>query len=134
MPALPPPIRRRRRCRCPQFCSGRWCVQALSWCPRRIEGSASTEVQDAWDDIISEEIVEPDAISFAHTLKAAGCPTPSTVGFELDGVVLAELVWEELKVAVQLPGQTKHKETLESDGWHVYEMGSTEAIVAIKGA
>jgi len=94
----------------------------------------STEVQDAWDDIISEELVEPDAISFAHTLKAAGCPTPSTVGFELDGVVLAELVWETLKVAVQLPGQTENKETLESDGWNVYEMGSTEAIDAIKGA
>ena len=94
----------------------------------------SAEAQDAWDTIISEELLDPEAISFAHTLKAAWCPAPSIVGFELDGAVVAEMVWETLKVAIQLPEQLEHKDTLESDNWHVYEMGSTEAISAIRGA
>lgn len=94
----------------------------------------STATQIRWDNIISEELFDPDAISYAHTLKASGCPVPSTVGFEVDGVVIAEMVWEGRQVAIQLAEQAEYREILESKGWQVYDLGSTEAIAAIKEA
>lgn len=93
----------------------------------------STETQIGWDNIISEELFDPDAISYAHTLKASGCPVPSTVGFEVDGIVVAEMVWEDLKVAILLSEQAEHREMLENEGWLVFDLGSTKAIDAIKG-
>lgn len=94
----------------------------------------STETQMEWDNIISEELFDPEAISYAHTLKAFGCPVPSTVGFEVDGIVVAEMVWESLKVAILLSEQVEYREMLENEGWRVFDLGSTEAIDAIKGA
>lgn len=58
---------------------------------------------------------------------------PSTVGFEVDGIVVAEMVWEDLKVAILLSEQAEHREMLENEGWLVFDLGSTKAIDAIKG-
>ena len=51
----------------------------------------------------------------------------------MDGIVVAEMVWEDLKVAILLSEQAEHREMLENEGWLVFDLGSTKAIDAIKG-
>lgn len=95
--------------------------------------SDETEVQQAWDSIIKDELFDPDAISLAHKLKAANCSVPSSIGYELDGEVVAELVWEKKMIAIQLPDQYEFKPLLENDGWTVLSYDSTDIITAVKG-
>ena len=82
--------------------------------------------------IIKEELFDPDAISLAQKLKAANCPVPSSTGYELDGEVVAEMVWEELKIAIQLPDQYDYKTSMEVAGWTVYPYDSEKITNALK--
>lgn len=94
--------------------------------------SKGTDNHDAWDAIIKEELFDPDAISLAHKLKAMNCMVPSSMGYELDGEVVAEMVWEEKKIAIQLPDQFDFKSSLESAGWRVLPFDSDDIMTALK--
>ena len=96
------------------------------------DDSEEAEKQSAWEAIIKEELFAPDAISLAQKLKADNCPVPSSTGYELDGEVVAEMVWEEMKIAIQLPDQFDFKDSLESAGWKVLPYDSGEIANALK--
>jgi len=91
-----------------------------------------TDNHNAWDAIIKEELFDPDAISLAHKLKAMNCMVPSSMGYELDGEVVAEMVWEDKKIAIQLPDQFDFKSSLESAGWRVLPFDSDDIMTALK--
>ena len=94
----------------------------------------TTTDQAVWDEIIKNELFDPDAISLAHKLKADGCIAPSATGYELDGEVVAELLWEDRKLAIQIPDQYCFRSTLSDAGWTVLPYDTIDITTAIKEA
>ncbi len=88
--------------------------------------------QSVWDTIIKEELFDEDAISLAQNLRAAGCPAPDRTGYEIDGEVVAEMVWEGKKIAIQLPDQYSFKGILEAAGWSALPYDSDEIPTLVK--
>lgn len=88
--------------------------------------------QSAWDTVIKEELFDEGAISLAKKLCADGCPAPTETGYELDGEVAAEMVWEKQKIAVQLPDQYSFKTGLEAEGWTVLPYDAEDIAARIK--
>lgn len=85
----------------------------------------------AWEEVM-EDILDPDCKAFAEKLRRERKKAPSTIGLEDEkGYVIAEMVWEEDKIAVILPYQEEFRDQLVSDGWTVFSLqddGLTEAI------
>ena len=73
-------------------------------------------------------------IGFVKKLREAHRAIPTTVGFELDGEVVAELVWEDEKIAVQTEEQKEFKGRLEEEGWRVFAIEDPGILDTVKEA
>lgn len=97
-------------------------------------GNVDEQNDESWEYLIKNELFDTNSISLARKLQAAGCVTPSIVGYELDGEPVAEMVWENQRVAVQIPGQEAYRDQLMADGWNVYPYDSEELVSLLKEA
>ena len=102
-----------------------------SWYAKRHRTQAVDGVQTdpRWDEIIESELYDAVCIELAKSIRDLGRRAPDEVGLEAeDGSVLAEMVWMEDKIAIQLDCQKEFRERLTAEGWKVF--GVTENQVA----
>ena len=86
-----------------------------------------------WDEIIGEDLYDPQCRELARSLRGHGKKAPDQVGMESDdGSVVAEMAWTEEKVAVQLECQKEFRESLTAEGWKVFDVTDTQVIDTIK--
>jgi len=75
-------------------------------------------------ELVIEEIIDDEAITFARKLIELGVQAPTTVGYEIvdsKGAVIAEceMVWVIKKIALLLEYQLESKDVFEADGWKI---------------
>jgi len=99
----------------------------------RTKASDSVKTDPRWEEIIDAELYDPICIELAKTIRDQGGRAPDEVGMEAeDGSVLAEMVWTEDKIAIQLECQKEFHERLASEGWKVFDVTDTQVIDFIK--
>ena len=99
----------------------------------RIQNEGVLDTDPRWDVIIGEELYDPICIELARTLQKEGKRAPDEVGMEsADGSVVAELVWTEDKIAIQLECQKEFHESLAAEGWKVFDVTDPLVVEAIK--
>ena len=106
-----------------------------SWYEKRHRTQAASSVMTdpRWDEIIEEELYDPVCMELAKAIRDQGRKAPDEVGMEAeDGSVLAEMVWIEDKIAVQLECQKEFHEKLSSEGWKVFDVTDNQVIDFIK--
>ncbi len=106
-----------------------------SWYAKRHRYKMDTSIQidPDWDEILTDMLYDPVCIELARTLRDKGKRAPDEVGMEAeDGSVLAEMVWTDDKIAVQLDCQIGFREKLISEGWTVFDVNDTAVIDAVK--
>lgn len=108
-----------------------------AWCATNYMMALASPVQEeddtAWAEILDQVLDEP-VIRFVKKLREAHKAIPTTVGLELDGEVVAELVWEDEKIAVQTEEQKEYKGRLEEEGWRVFAIDDPSVLDTVKEA
>ncbi len=101
---------------------------------RHCHDDESVGLQDPrWSGIIDEELFDPECIQLARMLQSLHKKAPSGTGYEdSEGNVVAEMVWEEEKIAVQLGCQESFAGQLKETGWQVYSVSDQSVTDAIK--
>ena len=99
----------------------------------RTQTSSGIQTDPRWDEIIDDELYDPVCIELAKTIRDQGKKAPDEVGLEAeDGSVLAEMVWIEDKIAIQLECQKEFHERLSSEGWKVFDVTEDQVVDFIK--
>ena len=88
---------------------------------------------EAWAEAF--EYTMPDCHDLLRACLEAGAPVP-VPGYELlDGdhrvVAMAELAWEDLKVAVFLPDQEEDRAVFAQTGWRTFDPDQNDALLEV---
>lgn len=90
------------------------------------------ESDPAWEEVM-EEILDPECKSMAEKLRHAKKKAPSLVGLEdQDGNVIAELVWEDDKIAAVMLYQEEFRDQLTAEGWTVLTITDDALLDTVK--